>query len=139
MKSRSFPLAAALAVAFVPAARGTVGTHGPASPRTTGPTEIVTVDVKITDARIVLSPSSTPRGSYARFVVRNVGTKIHNFTLGRQTARVSGLQKGFTQTVKPRQQKILLIYLDYRGKLPYYSIIKADLNKPGMKGIFTIL
>ncbi len=138
MKSRSLPLAVVLAVAFVSAAHATVRTNSPASPQTTDPTEIVTVQVKITDARIALSPSSTPRGNYARFVVRNVGTRIHNFTLGKQTTRATGEQAGFTQTVKPRQQRILLIYLDYRGKLPYYTRIKSDLNKPGMRGIFTI-
>jgi hypothetical protein len=140
MKWRSLPLAAVvLAVALVSAAHATVPTHSAMRPQTTDPTAIVTIRVKITDARIALSRSSTARGNYVRFVVRNVGTKIHNFTLGKQTARGSGGQPRFTQTVKPRRQKILLIYLDYRGKLPYYTNIKADLNKPGMKGIFTIL
>jgi hypothetical protein len=139
MKSRSLPLAAVSAVAFVSVAHATVRTQSSASPQTTDPTGIVTIQVKITDARIALSPSSTPRGYYARFVVHNVGTRIHNFTLGKQTARVTAVHSGFTQTVKPRQRKILLIYLDYRGKLPYYTRIKADLDKPGMRGIFTIL
>jgi hypothetical protein len=36
--------------------------------------------------------------------------------------------------LKPRGQRILLLYLDYRGKLPYH----ADLSTSGAKGIFTI-
>jgi hypothetical protein len=138
MKSSSFPLAAALAVAFVPAAHGTVRAPTSAYPRTTDPIEFVTIDVKITDARIAVSPSSAPRGNYARFLVRNAGKKIHTFTLGRRTATGTNLQRGFTLTVKPRHQKILLLYLDYRGKLPYHTNIKAGLNRSGANGIFTI-
>jgi len=134
MKSGGFPLLAALALALVPAAHGTVRTPISANPQTTGPVEFVSIDVKISDARIVLSRSSAPRGHYGRFVVRNVGRTIHSFTIGRQAARRTAAQWGFSLTVKPRRQKILLLYLDYRGKLPYY----ADLNRPGARGIFTI-
>jgi hypothetical protein len=134
MKSWGFPLIAALALALVPAADGTVGTPSSANPQTTGPVEFVSIDVTITDARIVLSRSSAPRGHYGRFVVRNIGKTIHSFTIGKQAARRTAAQRGFTLTVKPRRQKILLLYLDYRGRLPYY----ADLNRPGAKGIFTI-
>jgi len=134
MKSRGFPLIAALALALVPAAHGTVRAPTSTNPQTTSPIEFVSIGVKITDARIVLSRSSAPRGHYGRFVVRNVGKTSHSFTLGKQTARRTAAQRGFTLTVKPRRQKILLLYFDYRGKLPYY----ADLNKPGAKGIFTI-
>ena len=66
--------------------------------------------------------------------MRNVGKTIHRFTIGKQAARRTAGQRGFSLTVKPRRQKILLLYLDYRGKLPYY----ADLNRSGAKGIFTI-
>jgi hypothetical protein len=34
---------------------------------------------------------------------------------------------------------VYLLFLDYRGELPYRSIVKADLKKPGMRGIFKIL
>jgi hypothetical protein len=138
MKSRGFPLTAALAVAFVPAAHGTVRTPASGNPQTTEPIEFVSIDVKITDARIVLRPSSAPRGHFGRFVVRNVGNKIHSFTLGNQTTRGTGAQRGFTLTVKPHRQKILLLYLDYRGKLPYHANVRTGLNKSGANGIFTI-
>ncbi len=133
MKSGSFPLAAALAVTLVPTALGSVRAPTSVSPRTTDPIEFVTIDVKITDARIAVSPSSAPRGNYARFLVRNAGKTIHTFTIGRRKIGTDGSRPGFTLTVKPRQQKILLLYLDYRGQLPYHTNIKAGLN-----GIFTI-
>ena len=41
-------------------------------------------------------------------------------------------------TVKPGQKKILILFLDIRGKLPYYGGLPADNNKPGMKGVFLI-
>jgi hypothetical protein len=66
--------------------------------------------------------------------VRNVGKTIHSFTIGKQTARRTAARRAFTLTVKPRRQQILLLYLDYRGKLPYY----ADLNRSGARGVFTI-
>ena len=34
---------------------------------------------------------------------------------------------------------MFLLFLDYRGSLPYRSAVRADLNKPGMRGIFKIL
>jgi hypothetical protein len=138
MKFRVVPLTAALALALVAAAHGTVRTPAPANPQTTDPIEFVSIDVKITDARIFLSPSSAPRGHYGRFVVRNVGKKIHSFTLGKQTSRGTGAHRGFTLTVKPRRQKILLLYLDYRGKLPYYANVRAGLSNSRATGIFRI-
>jgi hypothetical protein len=134
VKSPGFSLPAALALALVPAAQGTVRTPTSANPQTTAPVEFVSIHVTISDARIVLSRSSAPRGHYGRFVVRNVGKTIHSFTIGKQAARRTAARRGFTLTVKPRRQKILLLYLDYRGKLPYY----ADLKRSGATGIFTI-
>jgi hypothetical protein len=130
MKSRIVALAAVFAVLLIPAAHG--------QPQTTIPDVFVTVHVTITDSRISLSRHSAGRGDEVRFAMRNAGTTTHNFTLGTQK-RQRGTQTGFSTTLKPKQQKLVLIYLDYRGLLPYHSIIKADLSKPGMKGIFKIL
>ena len=52
--------------------------------------------------------------------------------------RGTGMQTGFTKALKPSQQSVLILFLDYRGEIPYRSILPADLNKPRMKGIFTI-
>lgn len=95
------------------------------------------IHVKITDTRIVLDRLTAARGDYARFIVRNAGTKTHGFSLGKSKPG-TGLQTGFTRTLKPNVQKILLLFLDYRGALPFSSQLPADRSKPGMRGIFTI-
>ena len=134
MKSRIFALAAVAAVALVPAAHGTDS----AGPDTTIPDVFVTIHVTLTDARISLDRRAAGRGDEVRFIVRNAGTKIHNFTLGGTQVKGTGRQTGFSTTLKPKQQKLNLLFLDYRGPVPYHSAVKADRSKPGMKGIFTI-
>jgi hypothetical protein len=131
VRSRLIALAAVSAVTLVPAAH--------AHPQTTDPTVFVDIKVTITDTRITVNPNSVPRGQYARFFVHNIGTKVHSFALGKPGAKAgTGVQTGFSRTVKPKEQKLLLLYLDYRGQLPYYSTVPADRSKPGMRGIFTI-
>lgn len=106
-------------------------------PRTTAPSIIVKVHVTISDSKIVVSPRHAPRGSDAQFIVRNAGKKVHTFTLG-TAKRGTGQQTGFSRVVAPGAQKILLLYLDYRGALPYYSNTPADKTKPGMHGTFVV-
>jgi len=126
-----------LAVTLIPAAHATVrATSG--TPQTTAPDVFVNVRVTITDARISLDRRSASRGDEVRFVIRNIGTKPHNFTLG-SAKRGTGVQTGFSTTLKPKEQKITLLYLDYRGPITYRSTIKSDLRKPGMSGVFRIL
>jgi hypothetical protein len=132
-----FALAAMAAVALVPAAPGTVRTQGGAEPRTTAPDLFVDIRVTITDTRISLDRHIAPRAAEARFVIRNTGTKTHVFAIGTAKAG-SGVQTGFSRTVKPSRQKIVLFFLSYRGRLPYRSTTPADLAKPGMRGIFTV-
>jgi hypothetical protein len=138
MKTRSLSIAALLAAALVPAAQGTVRTSRGGQPQTTEPTVFVTIHVTITDSRITLDRHTASRGDEARFVIRNLGTKVHGFSLG-TTKYGSGTQTAFSRTLKPKEQKLILIFLDYRGHLPYRSHVKLDLAKPGMKGIFRIL
>ena len=135
MKPRIFAVAVLSAVALVPAARGTVRTHDGAL--TTVPNVFVDIQVKITDTRITLSRRTANRGDQGRFIIRNVGTKRHSFTLG-GTARGT-VQPGFSHTLNPKTQQTLLLFLNYRGPIPYRSTIPADRSKPGMHGTFTIL
>ena len=131
-----FALAVLAAALAVPGALGT--TRGAARPNTTVPDVFLPVHVKVTDTRITLDRKSGHRGDEVRFTIRNAGTKTHNFTLG--TAKPgTGYQVGFSTTLKPKQEKVYLLFLDYRGDLPYRSIVKADLKKPGMRGVFKIL
>jgi hypothetical protein len=129
---RLFAVAAASVVALVPAAQSS------ARPETTAPPPVVTVKVMITDSRISMTPARAQRGVMARFILINRGKKAHTFKLGHER-RGTGTQTGFTKALKPSEQSILIYFLDFRGKLPYLSILPtADLSKPGMRGIFTI-
>ena len=131
-KVRIFALAALATVALVPAAHGTLLT-----PRTTAPDVFVTVQVKITDARITVSPRVAYRGDEGRFIITNVGKRAHTFTLGSQR-KTGVLCCAFSRKVMPGRQTVLLVFLDYRGPLPYRSILPADRPLPGMHGTFTI-
>jgi hypothetical protein len=126
-----FALVATSVVAFVPAAQSS------ARPRTTAPPPVVTIKITITDSRIAMHPKRAQRGSMARFILLNLGKKPHTFKLGHER-RGTATQTGFTKPLKPSEQHVLIYYLDYRGKLPYFSPLPADRAKPGMKGIFTI-
>lgn len=132
-----FGVAVLAAALVVPGALGT--TRGAARPNTTVPDVFLPVHVTVTDSRISLDRKSGHRGDEVRFTIRNAGTKTHNFTLGTTTKRGIGAQVGFSTTLKPKQEKVYLLFLDYRGDLPYRSIVKADLKKPGMRGVFKIL
>lgn len=109
----------------------------PAAQPTTAPTVFYNIHVTLTNTRIVLDKHSAPRGTFARFIIRNLDTRPHNFTLGK-ARRGTGAQSGFSRTLKPRQKVILLLFLDYRGPIPYRGGLPADRSKPGMKGVFTI-
>lgn len=109
----------------------------PALPRTTAPDLFVTVDVTMTNTRFILSLDSGPRGADAKFVIHNVSNKPHEFALGKEDYG-EGTQTGFTALVKPGQTKILVLFLDVRGKVLYGPGLPADRNKPGMKGAFAI-
>jgi hypothetical protein len=121
-------LAAFAVVALVPAAQGA------ARPQTTAPPPVVNIRVLITDTGVFLSPKKAARGDYARFILTNAGNKPHTFTIG-SAKRGTGVQAGFSRALKPKEQKILLLFLDYRGKVPYWA---EDRSKPRMKGILTI-
>jgi hypothetical protein len=117
---------AALAV-MVPAAQGT-----------TEPAEEIDVYVTIRDTGITLDRKEAARGAVARFIVHNLGKKPHSFVLGKQnvTAVRTGLS---TPVIKPRSKvHILLVFLDFRGTLPYRSGVRADAKHPRMRGVFAI-
>jgi hypothetical protein len=106
-------------------------------PETTAPPQVITIKIMISDTAIRLSPRSAPRGDMGRFILVNTGKKRHTFSLGHEK-RQTGTQTGFTKTLGPGQQSILILYLDYRGTLPYLGTLPADRVKPAMKGTFRI-
>ena len=118
-------LAAFAVVALVPAAAAG------ASPQTTAPPPVVTIRVLITDTGLFLSPKKAARGAYGRFILTNAGNRPHTFTIG-SAKRGTGVQAGFTRVLKPKEQKVLLLFLDYRGKVPYW------LEGRSQRGVLTI-
>jgi len=137
MRSRAIALTALSVLLLVPGALGVAGAA--ARPNTTIPEAFVPVRVTVTDSKISLTRRSATRGDEVRFTIRNAGTKTHSFTLGTGAKAGTGKQTGFSTVLKPKEEKVFLLFLDYRGALPYRSTIKADLKKPGMRGTFKIL
>jgi hypothetical protein len=127
-------LALCAGAALLTATAAMAATSGP---QTTAPPPVIDIRVTITDSAVRMAPKSGYRGDYARFSVINSGKKPHTLVFGRQR-KGTGVQTGFTAALKPSQQKILLLFLDYRGQVPYAGTLAADRSKPGMKGTFTI-
>jgi hypothetical protein len=120
---------AALALALVPAAG--------AAHETTAPNLFINVHVTLTDSKVIIRPKTAPRGSDARFIVRNIGKKTHTFTVG-ATRHGAGLQTGFSRSFKPGEHAILIFFLNQRGTIPYYSGPSVGEAKPAMKGLFLV-
>jgi len=132
VKSRLLALAAVSAVALVPAAQSAD------RPQTTAPPPVSNIKIIITDTGITVSPKLAQRGSMGRFILVNRGKKPHTFVLGHER-RGTGVQTGFKKALKPNQQSVLILFLDFRGAIPYHSPLPADRSKPRMQGIFRIV
>jgi len=131
VKLRLFALAAIGASALAQ------GGTGSARPQTTAPPPVVDIRVTITDRAIAMRPKKAFRGDYARFILVNLGSKPHTFSFGAKKGR-TGVQTGFVKPLKPKERKILLLLLDYRGPVAYSSVLAADRAKAGMRGVFII-
>lgn len=132
MKSRLLALAAVSAVALVPAAQSAD------QPQTTAPPQVANIKITISDTGIRVSPKIAQRGSMGRFVLVNVGKKPHTIVLGHER-RGTGVQTGFSKSLRPGQQAVLLLFLDFRGLVPYRATLPADRTKPAMQGTFRIV
>jgi uncharacterized cupredoxin-like copper-binding protein len=136
VKRGLFGIGATVALTFVAAALSHQALSA-TQPRTTAPPQVITIKIMITDTAIRMTPKSAPRGDMGRFILVNAGKKRHTFALGHER-RQTGTQTGFTKSLAPGQQVTLLLYLDYRGSLPYLGTLPADRLKPAMKGTFRI-
>jgi hypothetical protein len=132
VKSRLLALATISAVALVPSA------HSADQPRTTAPPQVANIKIIVTDTGIRFSPKIAQRGSMGRFILVNVGKKPHTIVLGHER-RGTGVQTGFSKSLKPSQQAVLLLFLDFRGLIPYRATLPADRSKPAMQGTFRIV
>ena len=122
-----------IAIAFLTAL--VVAAPGFAGHRTTNAPAILIVKVTITDKSITVRPNAAPRGTSATFVLTNRGTKTQKWVLG-TTARGAGKTIGFASLLAPNQQKNVVMFLDYRGLLPYSASQPATGRV--LKGSFKI-
>ena len=127
-RHRLVPLA--LLAALVVAAPGFAGR------KTTNAPAFLTVKVTITDTSVTVRPNTALRGTNATFILTNRGTKTQKWVLGDATRGV-GKTSGFSSVLAPDQQKNIVMYLDYRGQLPY-SASQLGGKKTVLKGTFKI-
>jgi hypothetical protein len=81
---------------------------------------------------MTLSRQDLPRTYSARFNIRNLGSKTHNFTLG---ATLDGKGTVVSRVVKPRSHAVAyFLQNDTRGVLRYYSSVPTDRKKRAMQG-----
>jgi hypothetical protein len=113
-----------------------VAAPGFARPQTTNAPAILSIKVTITDKSITVKPKAAPRGTNAIFILTNRGTKTQKWILG-STARGAGKTIGFASVLRPDQQKNVVMYLDYRGALPY-STSQVSGSHTVLRGTFTI-
>jgi uncharacterized cupredoxin-like copper-binding protein len=130
-------IGATAALTLVAAAAVSHQAQSAVQPLTTAPPQVITIKIMISDTAIRMTPKSAPRGAMGRFILVNTGKKRHTFALGHER-RQTGTQTGFTRTLGPGQQAILLLYLDYRGTVPYLGTLPTDRLKAAMKGTFRI-
>ena len=95
-----------------------VATSAAARPDTTNAPAFLTIKVTITDTSVTVKPSTALRGTNATFILTNRGTSTQRWVLG-TAARGVGKTSGFASVLAPDQQKNVVMYLDYRGQLPY--------------------
>lgn len=104
-------------------------------PDTTNAPAIFTVKVTITDRSIIMSPRHAARGSTVTFILTNRGKKTHTFVIG-DVKRGPGHGQGFQQILHPDQQFTKVMYLDYRGVLPFFT---RSAGTTTASGIFKII
>jgi hypothetical protein len=128
----------AVGVALVLVAALAAAGRGAAQPSTTAPPQVANVKVFITDTQVRMTPKFAQRGSVARFILFNNGKKPHKLVFGHEK-HGTGVQTGFTKALKPNEQAILILFLDYRGLIQWACTLPADRKLPGMRGTFRII
>jgi len=113
-----------------------IAAPGLARPGTTNSPAIMTIKVTITDSAITVKPNAAPRGTNAIFILTNRGKTSQKWILGNAT-RGAGKKIGFASVLAPNQQKSVVMFLDYRGPLPY-SASELSGSKTVLKGSFRI-
>ncbi len=112
-----------------------IASPGFGRPQTTNPGTYETVKVTLTEVSTTVRPNVSTRGVTAVFVITNRGKKTHTWVIG-DTTRGPGKTIGFARTLRPGQQKTVVLFLDFRGRLPYFS--PGAAQKAAMRGSFKI-
>ena len=89
----------------------------------------------MTDNAILMKPKFAARGTTAIFLFSNHTTKAHTLVIG-HTGRGVGKTIGFATKLVPNGQQRVVMFLDYRGPLAYFS---RNSPKPSFKGVFRII
>jgi hypothetical protein len=113
-----------------------IAAPGFARPQTTNSPAILQIKVTITDSSVTVRPNAAPRGTNAIFILTNRGKTTKKWVLGNAT-RGAGKKIGFASVLAPDQQKSIVMFLDYRGPLPY-SASQLSGAKTVLKGSFRI-
>jgi hypothetical protein len=108
-----------------------------ARPQTTNAPQMLTIKVILTDTGVTMRPNVVARGSTAVFVVSNRGTKPQTMLLG-DVKRGDGKKIGFSSKLGPNEQKTFVMFLDYRGLLPFASTGAHGGSKLTVRGTFRI-
>lgn len=126
---RAVVTAAACAVALA------AGGSAAGAPRTTNAPAIFTVKVTITSTHIAMSPKHAVRGSTVTFILTNRSKKTRTFVIG-DVKRGTGYGQGFAQKLKPNGQYTKVMFLDYRGVMPFFLRVGKKVTA---RGAFKIL
>jgi len=103
-----------------------VGVGVNAALATTGPDPYVVVNVRLTDAQIVLHPLRVSNVTFVDFLVHNAGKLTHNFSIGGHS----------TRALKPGQTAHLFVGFPVEGAYPFLATVHA---KPAMRGRLRVL
>jgi hypothetical protein len=101
---------------------------------TTNVPAIFTVKVTIKDRSMAMTPNHAVRGSTITFILTNRGSKTRTFVIG-DPKRGAGHGQGFQQVLRPNQQFTKVMFLDYRGLMPFTTKAGSTVVS---RGVFRI-
>jgi hypothetical protein len=104
-------------------------------PETTNAPAIFTVKVTIMSKRIAMSPKHAVRGSTVTFILTNRSKTTRTFVIG-DVKRGTGFGQGFAQKLKPNGQYTKVMFLDYRGVMPFFLRAGKKVTARGAFRIF---
>jgi hypothetical protein len=108
-----------------------------AQQQTTSPGVNVKVYITLTGSKVIVTPKVAPRGSDALLIVHNVSRNPQRLAFDYKEL-AGGVHTGFNRVFKPGERQILVLFLDYRAALPYYSGPSFAGSNAASRGIFLV-